>query len=183
MQVTRVAPDRPAPSLMHRRRVMADRITYVGLDVHKDSIVVAVAAGGLRGEVREYGRIANTSTALDRLLRKLGGDGMRLRFCYEAGPCGYGIQRRLSTRGHECVVVAPSLIPKRAGDRVKTDRRDAASLARLHRAGELTAGGGAGGGDGAGGGPGRGGLGAGDALAGGGPPAPGGFFRAGRALL
>jgi transposase len=118
---------------------MADRITYVGLDVHKDSIVVAVAAGGLRGEVREHGRIANTPTALDRLLRKLGGDGVTLRFCYEAGPCGYGIQRRLSTRGHECVVVAPSLIPKRAGDRVKTDRRDAASLARLHRAGELTA--------------------------------------------
>ena len=118
---------------------MADRITYVGLDVHKDSIVVAVAAGGLRGEVREYGWIANTSTALDRLLRKLGGDGTTLRFCYEAGPCGYGIQRRLSTRGHECVVVAPSLIPKRAGDRVKTDRRDAASLAKLHRAGELTA--------------------------------------------
>ena len=118
---------------------MADRITYVGLDVHKDSIVVAVAAGGLRGEVREHGRIANTPTALDRLLRKLGGDGMTLRFCYEAGPCGYGIHRRLSTRGHECVVVAPSLIPKRAGDRVKTDRRDAASLARLHRAGELTA--------------------------------------------
>jgi transposase len=118
---------------------MADRITYVGLDVHKDSIVVAVAAGGLRGEVREYGRIANTSAALDRLLRKLGGDGMTLRFCYEAGPCGYGIQRRLTTGGHECVVVAPSLIPKRAGDRVKTDRRDAASLAKLHRAGELTA--------------------------------------------
>ena len=118
---------------------MADRITYVGLDVHKDSIVVAVAVGGLRGEVREYGRIANTPTALDRLLRKLGGDGMTLRFCYEAGPCGYGIQRRLSTQGHECVVVAPSLIPKRAGDRVKTDRRDAASLAKLHRAGELTA--------------------------------------------
>ena len=99
---------------------MADRITYVGLDVHKDSIVVAVAVGGLRGEVREYGRIANTSAALDRLLRKLGGDGMTLRFCYEAGPCGYGIQRRLSARGHECVVVAPSLIPKRAGDRVKS---------------------------------------------------------------
>ena len=118
---------------------MADRITYVGLDVHKDSIVVAVAEGGLRGEVREYGRIANTSAALDRLLRKLGGDGMKLRFCYEAGPCGYGIHRRLSARGHECVVVAPSLIPKRAGDRVKTDRRDAASLAKLHRAGELTA--------------------------------------------
>jgi transposase len=118
---------------------MADRITYVGLDVHKESIVVAVAEGGLRGEVREYGRIANTATALDRLLRKLGGEGMTLRFCYEAGPCGYGIQRRLSAQEHECVVVAPSLIPKRAGDRVKTDRRDAASLAKLHRAGELTA--------------------------------------------
>src|SRR6202166_2703046 len=139
MQVTRVAPDRPVPSLMHRRRVMADRTTYVGLDVHKEGIAVAVAAGGLRGEVREYGRIANTATALDRLLRKLGGDGVTLRFCYEAGPCGYGIQRQVSTAGHECVVVAPSLIPRRAGDRVKTDRRDAASLAKLHRAGELTA--------------------------------------------
>ena len=67
---------------------MADRITYVGLDVHKESIVVAVASGGLRGEVREYGRIANTATALDRLLRKLGGEGMTLRFCYEAGLAG-----------------------------------------------------------------------------------------------
>lgn len=118
---------------------MADRITYVGLDVHKEGIVVAVAPGGLRGEVREYGRIANTAAALDRLLRKLGGDGVRLRFCYEAGPCGYGIQRQITASGHECVVVAPSLIPRRAGDRVKTDRRDAASLAKLHRAGELTA--------------------------------------------
>jgi transposase len=124
---------------MHRRRIMADRITYVGLDVHKEGIVVAVAVSGLRGEVREYGRIANTPTALDRLLRKLGGDGVSLRFCYEAGPCGYGIQRQVSATGHECVVVAPSLIPRRAGDRIKTDRRDAASLARLHRAGELTA--------------------------------------------
>ena len=59
-----------------------------------------------------------------------------LRFCYEAGPCGYGIQRQLSALGHECIVVAPSLIPKRSGDRVKTDRRDAASLAKVHRAGE-----------------------------------------------
>jgi transposase len=118
---------------------MGDRITYVGLDVHKDGIVVAIADGGRRGEVREYGRIANTAAALGRLERKLGGDGVLLRFCYEAGPCGYGIQRQLSSRGHECVVVAPSLIPKRPGDRVKTDRRDAASLARLHRAGELTA--------------------------------------------
>jgi transposase len=118
---------------------MADRISYVGLDVHKEGIVVAVATGGLRGEVREYGRIATTPTALERLLRKLGGDGVRLRFCYEAGPCGYGIQRQISATGHECVVVAPSLIPRRPGDRVKTDRRDAAGLAKLHRAGELTA--------------------------------------------
>src|ERR1700756_2050501 len=139
MQVASVAPDWPGPSLMHRRRVVEDRITYVGLDVHKEGIVVAVAVSGLRGEVREYGRIANAPTALDRLLRKLGGDGMTLRFCYEAGACGYGIQRQLSRHRHECVVVAPSLIPKRAGDRVKTDRRDAVSLARLHRAGELTA--------------------------------------------
>jgi transposase len=118
---------------------MGDRITYIGLDVHKEGIVVAAAEGGERGEVREYGRVANTAAALDRLARKLGQEGARLRFCYEAGPCGYGIQRHLSGRGHDCVVVAPSLIPKRAGDRVKTDRRDAASLARLHRAGELTA--------------------------------------------
>ena len=90
------------------------------------------------GEVREYGRIVNRPAALERLARKLGHDGVKLRFCYEAGPCGYGIQRQLSALGHECVVVAPSLIPKRAGDRIKTDRRDAANLARLDRAGELT---------------------------------------------
>src|SRR5215471_18293719 len=87
MQVARVAPDWPVPSLMHRRRVLGDRITYVGLDVHKDGIVVAVAEGGARGEVREYGRIANTPAALRRLARKLGGEGTQLRFCYEAGPC------------------------------------------------------------------------------------------------
>src|SRR5438128_12569033 len=104
MQVTRVAPGWPVPSLMHRRRVMADRITYLELDVHKESIVVAIAAGGLRGEVREYDRIANTPAALDRLLRKLGSDGKALRFCYEARACGYGLRRRLSARGHDCVV-------------------------------------------------------------------------------
>ena len=118
---------------------MGDRIRYVGLDVHKESIVVAVAEGGARGEIGEYGRIANTPRALDGLARKLGREGVKLRFCYEAGPCGYGIQRQLSAGGHDCVVVAPSLIPKRAGERVKTDQRDAVSLARLDRAGELTA--------------------------------------------
>jgi transposase len=104
----------------------------------KEGIVVAIAEDGIRGAVGEYGRIANTATALDRLMRKLARRRREVRFCYEAEPCGYGIQRHVSKRGHECVVVAPSLIPRGAGDRVKTDRRDAASLARLHRAGELT---------------------------------------------
>src|SRR5215216_1451820 len=115
MQVTRIAPDWPAPSLMHRRRAVRDRITYVGLDVYKDAVVVAMAEGGIRGEVREYGRIANTAAALDRLMHKLGDGGVRLRFCYEAGPCCYGIQRHVSTHRHECVVVAPSLIPNSQG--------------------------------------------------------------------
>ena len=106
---------------------MGDRITYVGLDVHKDGIVAAVAEDGLRGEVRDYGRIANTPTALQRLARRLGQEGVALRFCYEAGPCGYGIQRQLSALGHECMVVAPSLIPKRAGDRVKTGGQSGAA--------------------------------------------------------
>src|ERR1700722_5251829 len=93
---------------------------------------------GKRGEVREYGKIANTPAALRTLAAKLASHGWRLRFCYEAGPCGYGIQRQLSEAGHECVVVAPSLIPRKPGDRVKTDRRDAINLAKLHRAGELS---------------------------------------------
>jgi transposase len=116
-------------------------ITYVGLDVHKDWIVVSLAEAGLRGvrgEVREYGKIANTAVALERLARKLAAQGNQLRFCYEAGPCGYGIQRQLSGMGHECDVVAPSLIPRKPGERIKTDRRDANKLAKLHRAGELT---------------------------------------------
>ena len=100
---------------------------------------MAVAEGGPLGEIREYGRIANTAAALNRLLSKLRGEGVRLRFCYEAGRWGHGIQRHLSGYGHQCVVVAPPLIRRRAGDRVKTDRRDAASLARPHRAGKLTA--------------------------------------------
>lgn len=117
---------------------MVECITYVGLDVHKADVVVAVAEGGVRGDVRDYGRIASTPVALDRLVRKLCREGVTLRLCYEAGPCGYGIQRQLSAAGHNCIVVAPSLIPKRPGNRVKIDRRDAASLAKLHRAGELT---------------------------------------------
>ena len=114
-------------------------ITYVGLDVHKDTIVIALAESGERGEVREYGKIPNTPAAVKTAATKLARNGSELRFCYEAGPCGYGIQRQLAACGHECVVVAPSLIPRRPGDRIKTDRRDAINLAKLHRAGELTA--------------------------------------------
>jgi transposase len=108
------------------------------LDVHKDTIAVALAEAGKRGEVREYGKIANTASALQSLVSKLARGGHRLRFCYEAGPCGYGIQRQLNTAEQECVVVAPSLIPRKPGERIKTDRRDAVKLARSHRAGELT---------------------------------------------
>ena len=117
---------------------MAKSITYIGLDVHKDTIAVALAEAGLRGEVREYGKIPNTPAALKALSAKLARTGRHLRFCYEAGPCGYGIQRHLAGMGHDCAVVAPSLIPRKPGERIKTDRRDAINLGRLHRAGELT---------------------------------------------
>ena len=117
---------------------MENSIRYVGLDVHKETIAVSVADGERRNEVREHGKIANTPTALKALVAKLSRNGSELWFCYEAGPCGYGIQRQLSAAGHACVVVAPSLIPRKPGDRIKTDRRDATKLAKLHRAGELT---------------------------------------------
>lgn len=123
---------------------MGKHITFIGLDVHKETITVALAESGGRDDVREYGRIANTPEALTRVVTKLQRVGGELRFCYEAGPCGYGIQRQLTAAGHDCVVVAPSLIPRKPGERIKTDRRDAVNLARLHRAGELDGGLGAG---------------------------------------
>src|ERR1700732_2860115 len=118
---------------------MAKPITYVGLDVHKDTIAVALATAGLRGEVREHGKIPNTPAALKALAMKLASAGREPRFCYEAGPCGYGIQRQLTEAGHECAVVAPSLIPRKPGERIKTARRGALNRATLPRAGELTA--------------------------------------------
>lgn len=117
---------------------MAKFSKYIGLDVHKETIAVAVADGD-GGAVRYLGEIPNSVEAVRRLLKRLGRDGERLRFCYEAGPCGYELYRQITAAGHDCIVVAPALIPRKPGERVKTDRRDAVSLARLDRAGELTA--------------------------------------------
>src|SRR4029453_15001036 len=116
-----------------------ESITYVGLDVHKATVSVAVAEGGRSGEVRQLGIFANRPEVLRNLVARLTRRGGELSFCYEAGPCGYGLHRFLSRLGHGCMVVAPSLIPVKAGDRIKTDWRDAVMLAKLHRAGELTA--------------------------------------------
>lgn len=116
---------------------MTEFSVYVGLDVHKATIAVAVAGAG-RGDPVYRGEIANTPTAIKRLMHKLSPDGEVLGVCYEAGPCGYGMYRQITAMGHDCIVVAPGLIPRKATDRIKTDRRDALSLARLHRAGELT---------------------------------------------
>jgi transposase len=112
---------------------------FVGLDVHKDSIAVAHAAGGSTEPPVFVGAIGPRQADLDRLLRRLQGKAAALRFAYEAGPSGYGLYRYLTGKGLPCHVVAPSLIPKKPGDRVKTDRRDAVELARLLRSGDLTA--------------------------------------------
>ena len=130
-----------ASALETVRAAQADRQypAYIGLDVHQETIAVAVAVAG-RDQPEYRGEIANTPKALRKLLQRLGQDfdGALLLFCYEAGPCGYGVYRQISEHGHDCQVIAPSLIPKKAGDRIKTDRRDALKLSHLLRAGELT---------------------------------------------
>jgi transposase len=111
---------------------------YVGLDVHKETISVSVAEEGRNGEVRYIGTFPNTPTDITKMAKRLGKDGKRLEFCYEAGFCGYVVYRQLVELGHGCIVVAPSLIPRKPGDRVKTDKRDSQKLAILHRSGDLT---------------------------------------------
>lgn len=112
---------------------------FVAFDTSKLRNAVAIAEAGRSGEVRFVGEIDNTAAATSKLVKKLASKYGRLSFCYEAGPTGYGLYRQITSLGHDCIVVAPSLIPKKAGDRVKTNRRDALGLATQFRAGELTA--------------------------------------------
>ena len=110
---------------------------YVGLDVHKESIAVAYAQEG--ADVVSLGAIGSRHADIDKMTRKLQAKGAPLVFVYEAGPCGYWLHRYLTKQALTCHVVAPSLIPRKPGDRVKTDRRDAITLARTMRSGDLTA--------------------------------------------
>ena len=111
---------------------------YIGMDVHKDSIAVAYVAQDHGAEVTFLGTIGTRPCEIDHLIRQMQSKAKHLIFVYEAGPCGYWLYRYLTKKAYDCWVVAPSLIPKKAGDRVKTDRRDALQLARLARSGDLT---------------------------------------------
>ena len=112
---------------------------FVGIDVAKERNAIAVADGERGGEVRYLGEVDASSESMRRLVKRLGAKHERVHFCYEAGPTGYGLHRLITDLGHPCTVAAPSLIPRKPGERVKTNRRDAIALAKLLRAGELTA--------------------------------------------
>jgi len=115
------------------------REAFVGIDVAKLKNALAIADAGREGVVRFFGEVDASVTSMRRVVQRIAAKFDRVYFCYEAGPTGYGLYRLIRSLGHECIVVAPSLIPRKPGDRVKTNRRDAISLARLLRAGELTA--------------------------------------------
>lgn len=125
-------------SRMGERAMKQSTTTYVAMDTHKNTISVAIAESGRRGEVRFVGEIPSRPESVAKMVDRLAGKHDKLAFCYEAGPCGYGLYRQITMLGHECVVVAPSLVPTRPGDHVKTDRRDAVTQASLFRSGELT---------------------------------------------
>lgn len=119
---------------------MADyREAFVGIDVAKLKNAIAVAEYGRDGEVRYFGEVDASDGSMRRIIQRIAAKFDHVHFCYEAGPTGYGLYRLIQSLGHKCMVVAPSLIPRKPGDRVKTNRRDALALARLLRAGELTA--------------------------------------------
>lgn len=129
----------PVSALETVNRFLSEYPAYIGLDVHKDSIVISVAEAG-RAEPAPRGEISNRPKSVHKLVERLSREygGEVLLFCYEAGPCGYDLYRRIISLGHDCQVVAPSLIPKKPGERIKTDRRDASKLARSLRSGDLT---------------------------------------------
>lgn len=115
------------------------REVFVGIDAAKARNAIALAEAGRGGEIRFLGEVDASPESMRRIIKRIAGKYRRSHFCYEAGPTGYGLHRLISSLGHECTVVAPSLIPRKPGDQVKTNRRDAVALARLLRAGELTA--------------------------------------------
>jgi transposase len=114
---------------------MSNCTRYLGLDVHAETITAAIAEG--RGQIRNLGKFPNRPDAVRKLIERVGGS-RRLKVCYEAGPTGYALYWQLTKLGVDCEVIAPSLIPKKAGDKVKTDRRDAEKLAQSYQAGDLT---------------------------------------------
>src|ERR1700742_2636559 len=125
---------------MHGGRTMGKYSeVFVAFDVAKKKHAVAIAEGGRTGEVRFMGDVENNPLPIERTIKRLANRYDRLHVCFEAGPTGYGLYRQVQALGHDCMVVAPALIPKRAGERIKTNRRDAITLARLHRAGGLSA--------------------------------------------
>jgi transposase len=115
---------------------MKEKLGFLGLDVHAETIAVAIAEPD--GEVRSLGTIPNRAESIRKMIKKLGPSD-KLRACYEAGPTGYVMYWQLAELGVQCEIVAPTLVPVKVGDRVKTDRRDAEKLARCHRSGDLTA--------------------------------------------